>query len=44
MVRFESREKAREIYRSGEYQAIVGKRLAATSRHFAILVDSLDPG
>ena len=30
VLKFESMEKAREIYESGEYQAVVGKRLAAT--------------
>jgi uncharacterized protein (DUF1330 family) len=39
VLRFDSKEKAREIYESGAYQAVVGKRLDATSGHFAILVD-----
>lgn len=39
VLEFESREKAKEIYDSGEYQAVVGKRHAATSNHFAVLVD-----
>ena len=43
ILRFESKEKAREVYESGEYQALVPTRLAATSSHFAILVDGL-PG
>jgi uncharacterized protein (DUF1330 family) len=43
VVRFESKEKAREIYESGAYQAVIGKRLEATSNHFGILVDGL-PG
>jgi uncharacterized protein (DUF1330 family) len=34
-------DKAREIYESGEYQAVIGKRLAATSKHFAVLVNGL---
>jgi uncharacterized protein (DUF1330 family) len=41
VLKFESMDKAREIYESGEYQAVVGKRLAATSNHFAVLVNTL---
>ncbi len=41
VLRFESKEKAREIYESGDYQAIIGERHAATSSHFAVLVDGL---
>jgi len=41
VVKFDSKEKAREIYQSGAYQAVIGKRLEATSNHFAILVDAL---
>jgi len=40
VLKFESMEKAREIYDSGEYQAVVGKRHAATSNHFAVLVNT----
>ena len=39
VLKFESLEKAKEIYESGEYQAIVGKRHDATSKHFAVLVN-----
>ena len=39
VLKFESMEKAKEIYESGEYKAVVGKRLAATSKHFAVLVN-----
>ena len=39
VLKFESMEKAKEIYESGEYQAIVGKRHDATSKHFAVLVN-----
>ena len=39
MLRFESKERAKELYESGEYQAIIGKRLRATSGHFAVLVN-----
>ncbi len=39
VLEFESMEKAKEIYDSGEYQAVVGKRHAATSKHFAVLVN-----
>ena len=41
VLKFDSIEKAKEIYESGEYQAVVGKRLAATSNHFAVLVNTL---
>jgi len=39
VLKFESMEKAKEIYDSGEYQAVVGKRHDATSKHFAVLVN-----
>jgi uncharacterized protein (DUF1330 family) len=39
VLKFESMDKAREIYESGEYQAVIGKRHAATSKHLALLVD-----
>jgi len=41
VLKFASMEKAKEIYESGEYQAIIGKRHGATSKHFAILVNTL---
>ncbi len=41
VLRFDSKEKAREVYESGEYQAVIGKRLEATSQHFAVLIDGL---
>jgi uncharacterized protein (DUF1330 family) len=41
VLKFESMDKAREIYDSGDYQAIVGKRHDATSNHFAVLVNTL---
>lgn len=41
VLKFESMDKAREIYNSGEYQAIVGKRHDASSKHFAVLVNGL---
>ncbi len=43
ILSFDSKEKAREVYESGEYQAIIGKRLDATSNHFAVLVNGI-PG
>ena len=43
VVRFESKQRARALYESGEYQALLPKRLAATSSHFAILVEGI-PG
>jgi uncharacterized protein (DUF1330 family) len=39
VLEFESMERAKEIYESGEYQAVIGKRHQATSRHFALLVN-----
>jgi len=39
VLKFESMEKAKEIYNSGEYQAIIAKRHDATSKHFAVLVN-----
>jgi len=39
VLKFESMEKAKEIYNSGEYQAVIGKRHDATSKHFAVLVN-----
>ena len=41
VLEFESREKALEIWNGDDYRAIVGQRHDATSKHFAILVDSL---
>lgn len=41
VLKFESTEKAREIYESGEYQAVIGKRHDATSKHFALLVNGI---
>ena len=35
------KEKAKELYESGAYQAVVGKRLDATSGHFAVLIDGI---
>ncbi len=43
VLQFDSKEQARQIYESRDYQAIVGKRFEATSNHFAILVDGI-PG
>jgi uncharacterized protein (DUF1330 family) len=43
VLQFDSKEKARELYESGAYQAVIGKRLDATSKHFAILVQGLPP-
>jgi uncharacterized protein (DUF1330 family) len=41
VLKFESMEKAREVYESADYQAIVGKRHDASSNHFAVLVNTL---
>jgi len=39
VLEFESKEKAKEIYESGEYQAVLSTRLNATTAHLAVLVD-----
>ena len=41
VLKFESKEKAKAVYESGAYQAIVGTRLGATSGHFAVLVNGM---
>ena len=41
MLSFESKEKAKEIYESGAYQELIPKRHAATSSHFAVLVNGI---
>ena len=38
VIKFDSKEKAREVWESDAYTAVVGKRHDATSRHFAVLV------
>jgi len=43
VIEFESMAKAKEIYESGEYQAIIGKRLGATSAGYAVLVEGFTP-
>jgi len=43
ILKFDSKEKAKALYESKEYQAVIGKRLDATSQHFAVLVEGL-PG
>ena len=43
VLQFESKEEAKALYESGEYQALIPKRHSATSNHFAILVNGL-PG
>jgi len=43
ILKFDSKEKAKALYESGEYQAVIGKRLEATSGHFAVLVQGV-PG
>lgn len=39
VLEFESKERAKEIYESGDYRAVLPTRLGATSDHFAVLVD-----
>ncbi|MCY3863657.1 MAG: DUF1330 domain-containing protein [bacterium] len=39
VLKFDSKEKAREVWESDAYRAVVGKRHDATSRHFAVLVN-----
>ena len=41
ILRFDSKEKAKQLYESGEYQSVIGKRLRATSHHFAVLVQGV---
>ena len=41
MLKFDSMEKAKEIYGSGEYQKLIPTRHAATSKHFAVLVNGI---
>jgi len=41
VLSFESMEKAKEMYESGDYQAIIPTRHAATSNHFAVLVNGI---
>lgn len=41
VLKFESKEKAQAAYDSADYQAIVGTRHAATTNHFAVLIDGL---
>ncbi|RPG14574.1 MAG: DUF1330 domain-containing protein [Proteobacteria bacterium TMED72] len=41
ILKFESKEKAKEVYESGAYQGVVGTRLGATSNHFAVLVNGV---
>ena len=42
VLSFESMEKAREIYESDAYQAVLPTRLAATSKHFALLCEGFE--
>lgn len=39
VLKFDSKEKAREIYESEAYQSVLPVRLGSTSKHFALLVD-----
>ncbi len=39
VLQFDTLEQAKEIYHSGEYQAVIGKRHDATSNHFAVIVN-----
>ena len=41
VLQFDSKEQAKALYESGDYQAVIGKRLKATSHHFAILVQGM---
>lgn len=43
IIKFESTEAAKAWYNSDEYQAVVGKRLAATSG-FAVISQSMNAG
>ena len=39
VLEFESKERAKEIYESGDYQTVLPTRLDATTEHFAVIVD-----
>ena len=39
VLKFASREEAEKVYNSEQYQAVVGKRLGASTKHFAVLAD-----
>ena len=41
VLKFDSKAEAKAAYESGAYQAVVGKRLDATSAHFAVLIDGM---
>jgi uncharacterized protein (DUF1330 family) len=41
VLKFDSVERAKAIYDSGDYQAVVGKRHSATKNHFAVLVEGM---
>jgi uncharacterized protein (DUF1330 family) len=41
VLKFDSKEAAKAAYQSGAYQEVIGKRLDATSAHFAVLVDGM---
>lgn len=43
VIKFESTEAAKAWYNSDEYQAVVGKRLAATNG-FAVISQTMNPG
>ncbi len=43
IIKFETAEAAKAWYNSDEYQAVVGKRLAATEG-FAVIADSMNAG
>ena len=43
ILSFDSKEEAEKVYNSGEYQSLIPKRHAATSNHFAVLVNGM-PG
>ena len=45
VLKFDSMERAREIYESDAYQAVLPKRIGATSKHFALLCEGFEmPG
>ena len=43
VIKFENTEKAKAWYNSDDYQAVVGKRLAATEG-FSVISQSMNPG
>lgn len=41
VLEYDSKDEARAAYDSGDYQAVVGIRLGATTDHFGVIVDAI---